>query len=117
MIHGDLTPDHLAGGCIQGLKAAIKDTNEDFAVMHSHAAIDDVTASFRGIFARDFGVIDPQLLARLGIHGIHHRPRARNIHHPVNDKRGRLCTARFGSLIHPAHTQLGERVAVDLTQR
>ena len=117
LIHGDLTPDHLTGCGIQRLKTAVKDTNKHFAVMHCHTAVDDVAAPFGSVFAGHFGVINPQLLAGLGVQGIHHRPRARYIHHPVNDKRCGLGTARLGGLIYPAHTQLGERVAVDLSQR
>ena len=116
LINRDLTPNHLAGRGIQRLQATIKDTDKDFAVMHCNAAVDHVTAAFRCVLARNFRVIDPELFASLGIQGIHHRPGTGDIHHPVDHNRGRFCTTRLCGLVHPANTQLGERVTVDLTE-
>ena len=84
--------------------------------MHCNAAVDYVTASFRCVLARYFGVIDPELFASLGIQGIHHRPGTGDIHHPVDHNWGRFCAARLCGLVHPANPQLGERVTVDLTE-
>ena len=80
-------PDGLACLCIERHEASVDGSDIDPSLPDSDAPVHDIAAGLAAPFARDFGVIGPQLLAGLCVERVDDAPRAGRKHHPVLDDR------------------------------
>ena len=109
-------PDGLSGFCIKGHEPSVDRADIDPTLPDSNAAIDDVAAGFATPLARDFRIIDPQLLAGLGVERVDHTPRAGCEHHAVLDD-GRCLEAANGIGVEaPGKAQVLDVVGIDLVE-
>src|SRR3546814_7546037 len=80
--------------CSSDLQPAVERADEQLVAPDRDAAVDDVAAGADRALAGDLRIEGPQLLAGRGVPRVDLRPGVADIHHPVDDHRGRFLPAR-----------------------
>ena len=110
-------PDRLAGLAVECHQSTVQRGRVHPALVDRQASIDDVAAGLGAVRPGDLGIVLPQLLAGPRVDRVHDAPRARRVHHSVDDQRcGFQTTLRF-CLVQPGQLQPLHVPGVDLAER
>ena len=111
-------PEFPAGAGVEGVQPAIDRGNVHLAFPHRDTAVDQVAARVARHEVVGFGIVTPQLLAGGRIDCVDVSPRARGVHHAVDDNRRRLLSAHGrAEIVGPGEPELVDVARVQLVER